>query len=593
MSEVAQWQETQSGFTHDQVRFFYRHWQNAAFDASAPSAGAKTAIFIHRGHEHSGRIAPLLHLAQTADSAFCFDHRGHGYTPGERGDAPSFSAMVEDFAAFVRHLQAAHKIDLAHTVIVANSVGAVIAATWLLDYGQRIAGVVMAAAAFEINLYVPFAAAGLRLATKFNPDMFITSYIQPGMLTHDQAQAQRYASDPLVTKNISARVLLDLAKVAKRVVINAASIDTPCVMLCAGKDYVVKRKPQQQFFNQLSHPDKQFILVDQAKHAFLYEREDLISDAIMQVKSFIERVLSEGAQRHQRYLSWDKDSHSARAFTALQNNLLGSALEKANFAAQKFLLGTLGKLSNGMQVGMRHGFDSGASLDYVYQNQPRGRLLIGKMIDQGYLQATGWRGVRLRRSHLQQQLQTAIDACLSAHGKVHIADLACGGGRYVLETLKRNAQANISAQLQDFTDSSLAEAKALHESLGLSHSVAFLKADAFAQMGADASGSRSADVVIVSGLLELFPDNAKAQAAFANAAYLCKPGGVLIYTGQPWHPQLLMIAKTLSNHRGAAWQMRPRAQVELNALVEAAGFHLQRTQIGLEGIFTVSTALRR
>jgi hypothetical protein len=29
-----------------------------------------------------------------------------------------------------------------------------------------------------------------------------------------------------------------------------------------------------------------------------------------------------------------------------------------------------------------------------------------------------------------------------------------------------------------------------------------------------------------------------------------EPGGYLVYTGQPWHPQLEMIARALTSHRG-------------------------------------------
>jgi hypothetical protein len=47
---------------------------------------------------------------------------------------------------------------------------------------------------------------------------------------------------------------------------------------------------------------------------------------------------------------------------------------------------TLGRLSEGIRIGLTTGFDSGSSLDYVYRNQARGALLIGKLIDRGYLE---------------------------------------------------------------------------------------------------------------------------------------------------------------------------------------------------------------
>jgi hypothetical protein len=69
-----------------------------------------------------------------------------------------------------------------------------------------------------------------------------------------------------------------------------------------------------------------------------------------------------------------------------------------------------------------------------------------------------------------------------------------------------------------------------------------------------------------------------------------RPGGYLIYTAQPWHPQLDMIAYTLVNHQGKPWKMRPRPQAEMDALVALAGARKLDTAIGVEGIFSVSLA---
>jgi hypothetical protein len=70
-------------------------------------------------------------------------------------------------------------------------------------------------------------------------------------------------------------------------------------------------------------------------------------------------------------------------------------------------------------------------------------------------------------------------------------------------------------------------------------------------------------------------------------------GAYLIYTGQPWHPQLEMIARTLTSHRGhQPWVMRRRTQAELDALVANAGFSKVTQWIDEWGMFTVSLARR-
>jgi hypothetical protein len=73
-----------------------------------------------------------------------------------------------------------------------------------------------------------------------------------------------------------------------------------------------------------------------------------------------------------------------------------------------------------------------------------------------------------------------------------------------------------------------------------------------------------------------------------------EPGGYLVYTCQPSHPQLEMIARTLTSHRGgAAWVMRLRSQAEMDQLVEKAGFEKVAMRVDEWGIFTVALAIKR
>ena len=101
------------------------------------------------------------------------------------------------------------------------------------------------------------------------------------------------------------------------------------------------------------------------------------------------------------------------------------------------------------------------------------------------------------------------------------------------------------------------------------------------------------NVAIVSGLYELFPDNARVLTSLHGLADAVEPGGYLIYTNQPWHPQLELIARTLTSHRGQqAWVMRRRTQAEMDALARQAGFEKLEQWTDDWGIFTVSLAAR-
>ena len=69
-----------------------------------------------------------------------------------------------------------------------------------------------------------------------------------------------------------------------------------------------------------------------------------------------------------------------------------------------------------------------------------------------------------------------------------------------------------------------------------------------------------------------------------------KMRGYLLYTGQPWHPQLEQIANVLGNHQNTKWIMRRRSQYELDHLFNIRGFEKESMRIDDWGIFTVSSA---
>ena len=71
-----------------------------------------------------------------------------------------------------------------------------------------------------------------------------------------------------------------------------------------------------------------------------------------------------------------------------------------------------------------------------------------------------------------------------------------------------------------------------------------------------------------------------------------EPGGYLIYTNQPWHPQVEFIAGVLRNREGQPWIMRRRTTAEMDQLVRSAGFEKIDMEVDQWGMFTVSLARR-
>jgi len=99
-------------------------------------------------------------------------------------------------------------------------------------------------------------------------------------------------------------------------------------------------------------------------------------------------------------------------------------------------------------------------------------------------------------------------------------------------------------------------------------------------------------IAIVSGLFELFPGNAGVSESLRGLAEVLEPGGYLVYTNQPWHPQMEFIARVLRNREGDPWIMRRRTTAEMDQLVSVAGFEKSEMAVDEWGMFTVSLARR-
>jgi alpha-beta hydrolase superfamily lysophospholipase/SAM-dependent methyltransferase len=556
---------------------FYRAWL-------PPAATDKALLLFHRGHEHSERwqdVVERLDLASVA--VFAWDARGHGQSPGERGSAESLAVLTKDADAFVRHVATHHRIPVENMVVLAHSVGAVVVAAWVHDFAPPIRGLILATPAFRVRLYVPLAVPLLRARQALFGPGYVKSYVKARMLTHDPVEAERYAADARIFRQIAVNVLLDLHDTSTRLLADAAAIDVPTLMLVAGSDWVVKQSTQRQFFESLSSPVKAIREFPGFFHAIFHERDRHLP--IAEARRFILERFAASAAAPSR-LAADRAGPARTEYDRLRAPGGGP-----QFAVARAFLGTVGRLSAGVRLGWRAGFDSGVMLDYVYENRPRGVTPLGRLIDRAYLGSIGWRGIRLRRRHLEQALRAAIERVHAEGRPVRLLDIASGPGRYLLETVRSLAAIPMTARLRDYKPENIMAGRDLAAKLGLSN-VTYEEGDAFDRAALARIDPRPT-VAVVSGLYELFPENAPLCESLRGLADAIEPGGYLIYTNQPYHPQLEFIARVLTNREGRPWVMRRRSQAEMDELVRAAGFEKLGMEIDPWGIFTVSTARRR
>ncbi|MCM2392084.1 class I SAM-dependent methyltransferase family protein [Streptomyces albipurpureus] len=262
-------------------------------------------------------------------------------------------------------------------------------------------------------------------------------------------------------------------------------------------------------------------------------------------------------------------------------------LGKARWAAMRMLLGSAGRLSEGIRIGFRYGFDSGSMLDYVYVNKARGSLGVGRLIDRVYLNAIGWRAIRARRELLKDVLRKEV---AERGGEVFILDVASGPGRYLQDLVEEYAPGSVRVECRDLDRAGLAEGEDLARVRGLK-GLSYVYGDALDPQPA----SRAPEVIVVSGLYELLLDDEVIAASVSRLRSLLAPGGVLVFTTQTRHPQLEFIANVLPNRDGVLWEMKCRPVELAERWAVDAGFTTvasRREQVGLFTVTTATTAVR-
>ena len=570
--------------TADNTELFYR------YRPAKDGRNDKAIVLFHRGHEHSGRMMFVADELGFDDFAyFAWDARGHGNSPGERGDSPSFGTSVSDIQAFIQHIEQEYQIPQENICVIAQSVGAVLVSTWLHDYAPKIRCAVLASPAFKVKLYVPFARQGLALWSKVKGNFFVNSYVKAHYLTHNKARQESFNQDPLITRAISARILLGLYKAAERVVVDAQAITTPIQLFISGADWVVHHKPQHDFYNHLGSHIKERHVMSGFYHDTLGEQNNHL--VFEPMRRFIRERFEEPLQ------TIDCTQAHIAGPSRVEADELATPLSPYSprglfWASYRALMKLGSRWSEGLRIGQETGYDSGSTLDYVYQNQPQGTNAFGRLVDKNYLNAIGWRGIRQRKANIAKAINLAMTKLREVGKPVDVLDIASGHGRYVLDALTAENHPD-SVRLRDYSSINVAAGRKLIAERGLQEIVSFDEVNAFEPANYQALTPRPT-LGIVSGLHELFADNDLIMHSLNGFGTAIETGGYLIYTGQPWHPQLELIARCLTSHKEGSpnWVMRRRSQQEMDQLVEKAGFRKIHQWIDEDGIFTVSLAVK-
>ncbi len=240
----------------DQSKLFFLRWTSPEAEAS----NRPVFILMHGYGEHAARYQELAQaLVQSGYPVCAIDARGHGQSDGRRGHISRYSDYTRDLGALMARVEAHYPTR--RRVLFGHSNGGLISIQYVLDSApnQKIAALVLSSPLLGMNLEVPGWKVFLsKLLSRAVPILSLPSGIPPTDVTRDKEIAARYAVDPLVNKNATARYFTEMQAAIARAFEAAPQITLPILIMQGGADRIASAPATKRFSERVASTDKTY-----------------------------------------------------------------------------------------------------------------------------------------------------------------------------------------------------------------------------------------------------------------------------------------------------------------------------------------------
>jgi alpha-beta hydrolase superfamily lysophospholipase len=230
------------------------------WDAAGPRG---SVLLVHGFGDHAGRYADVPRVLGARGLAVAaYDQRGHGRSPGRRGDAPGFESFLADLDAAWAHAERALPKPL---VLYGHSFGGLVAMRWIQTRSSRPRAVVLSAPWLATKMAVPrWKLAAARVLLRLAPGLPIDSGAdRPDFLTRDPERAAAYRADRLVHHVVSARFHAAVAN-AQAQALEAQWPEVPTLLMLPGDDRLVDADAAGAWAKR--HPGITVLVRDEGRH---------------------------------------------------------------------------------------------------------------------------------------------------------------------------------------------------------------------------------------------------------------------------------------------------------------------------------------
>ncbi len=461
------------------------------------------------------------------------------------------------FQQFVEHINKVYGIAPENISIISFAESSLVIAAWAIDYANQVSSIVLV-----------------------SPAIFASrkEILQPGLdkiINHSDKKRKESDRDGISYKNKTSlfdinawRKTSDFVHASRRIIIDAFSYQAPTLFIFNKKESTEISDSQRKFYDNIGSKTKEMFTLPLPATT----REQTENNAILYSR-ITEFILDRFSKRYTPASLFNShlEGVTRDEYEKLRVDET-SFLKRLYWAIVKAFIHSVGSLSNGIRTGLDNGFDSGISLEYMYKNESNGKYLIGKFLDRLYLNNPALCSLRVRAKNVEEFIVIAANSLAAQGKKIRLLDLAAGCGRYIFNMLPGITQPVDHILMRDFENTNVLTGRKIIQDLQMAEKATFEQGDAFSPDDL-ATIPRDRTLTIVSGFYELFSDNAMVLASLNGISQATEEGGYLIYTTKLWDPMAAFAARVLpSQNKGEYWIMRRRTQLEIDQLVNQAGF---------------------
>lgn len=224
-------------------------------------------VVVHGLAEHLYRYNYLADFLKSAGYIVLrYDQRGHGKSDKKNG-IPVFLGDYNELADDVNSAVQLMKQDYPNLPIfvIGHSMGGFSVVAFGTKYPHQVNGIVTSGALTRLNN--PDIAS---IPEGTPPETILPNELSDGVCS-DPDVIEAYVQDPMVPKEITASIFIELTKGTDFLKMNAASLVEPILILHGQNDALVAEKDSRDLYGEVGSEDKQLIIYPKLFHEIFNE----------------------------------------------------------------------------------------------------------------------------------------------------------------------------------------------------------------------------------------------------------------------------------------------------------------------------------